>query len=466
MGNYEESLIAPDLPFMLRGDANPDTGIYPRPTIDITNVPGQETLPCLLLSGDSTVVEQLIFRSLRDSCGQSSSVGIVNDRSYTQIRYCVFDSLCWGITGRGILDMENCLFLSNREGCLYNPLGTVHATDCLFSGCGFQIVTAGDSSHFNNCSFRDNDRGHLLIINGCCNLIENCVFGPYGPWAFSPVVGNMFGGEFIDCLFTDMLPEQNVVYIYRDCNEHFIVRNCRFENIQGGGNGVGYACDTDPPYRDAVIRGNDFVHCSAGPNIPHKMISTQEADAVIDSNRFADLNPPDLPTIRTFASELVMRDNFFFNTGYALQANAFADARWNWWGDSTGPCHTGSNPFGQGDSITGNVEINPWYIDTLGNISAADELVETPDNFSLTAYPNPFNPTTTIKLYSHQALIIRLDIFDILSRKVKELYSGPVMHQHEFTFTADNLPSGIYFARAYDILNNRPLKSIKLVLLK
>jgi hypothetical protein len=54
----------------------------------------------------------------------------------------------------------------------------------------------------------------------------------------------------------------------------------------------------------------------------------------------------------------------------------------------------------------------------------------------------------------------------LLGRRVRELWSGPALGEEQILFTADDLPSGIYFARATDVLYNRPLISTKLVLLR
>jgi len=37
------------------------------------------------------------------------------------------------------------------------------------------------------------------------------------------------------------------------------------------------------------------------------------------------------------------------------------DAKYNWWGDKTGPKQTDSNPDGKGDEVSANVEYQPWF---------------------------------------------------------------------------------------------------------
>jgi hypothetical protein len=82
--------------------------------------------------------------------------------------------------------------------------------------------------------------------------------------------------------------------------------------------------------------------------------------------------------------------------------------------------------------------------------SAAIEVaVELSDSFVLgSAYPNPFNPATTIRFGLREAGQINLSVYDIVGRHVATLANGPMeAGSHEVTFQADNLPSGTYVYR-------------------
>ena len=89
-----------------------------------------------------------------------------------------------------------------------------------------------------------------------------------------------------------------------------------------------------------------------------------------------------------------------------------------------------------------------------------------PDKFILEAYPNPFNNTVTLKLIPPEVMIVRVELFDILGRRVKEIWSGPLAYEKQITFDAANLSSGIYFARVWQPIGNRPRALQKIVLLK
>ena len=61
-------------------------------------------------------------------------------------------------------------------------------------------------------------------------------------------------------------------------------------------------------------------------------------------------------------------------------------------------------------------------------------------------YPNPFNPTTNIKYILSKNTIVRLTIYDILGREVAKLVDGMMeAGEHQATWNAGDLPSGVYF---------------------
>ena len=82
-----------------------------------------------------------------------------------------------------------------------------------------------------------------------------------------------------------------------------------------------------------------------------------------------------------------------------------------------------------------------------------------PEDFALIgAYPNPFNPTTTLRFDLPQAGWVKLDVFDIAGRRVGMSGSGTTpttalvngwrgAGSHEVTFDGSGLPSGVYIYR-------------------
>jgi hypothetical protein len=81
-------------------------------------------------------------------------------------------------------------------------------------------------------------------------------------------------------------------------------------------------------------------------------------------------------------------------------------------------------------------------------VMGADEHESTlPQKYELAAYPNPFNPTSTITLALPKQAQGKLTVFDINGRIVSTLGEGMfTAGNHRFAFDASALPSGIYFA--------------------
>ena len=96
----------------------------------------------------------------------------------------------------------------------------------------------------------------------------------------------------------------------------------------------------------------------------------------------------------------------------------------------------------------------------------ASEKSSFPSQFRLfPVYPNPFNPTTTIRfnLVEIQSKVT-LHILDITGRVVDELVSGELgTGEHELVWGATGQSSGIYFAR---LQSGSKVQSQKLILIK
>ena len=79
-------------------------------------------------------------------------------------------------------------------------------------------------------------------------------------------------------------------------------------------------------------------------------------------------------------------------------------------------------------------------------------------------YPNPFNPGTTIQYEIPKESYVKIIVYDILGREVKELVNEvKPAGRYEIKFNAGNLPSGIYF---YTLNAGSFIQTRKLVLSK
>jgi hypothetical protein len=93
--------------------------------------------------------------------------------------------------------------------------------------------------------------------------------------------------------------------------------------------------------------------------------------------------------------------------------------------------------------------------------------INLPNEFSFklfSAYPNPFNPTTTIRFSVETLHVTSLQIFDITGRVVERLIDGIIqLGNHEIQWNASSYSSGIYFV---ELVSGEKRQVQKLILLK
>ena len=103
--------------------------------------------------------------------------------------------------------------------------------------------------------------------------------------------------------------------------------------------------------------------------------------------------------------------------------------------------------------IFNNTIINPVIVEMYGNCDETgvdnylDKTLVTELRL-ISAYPNPFNPETTLSFTLPEVTDISLIIYDITGREISRLADG--FHQagiHTAIFNGNSLSSGIYFAR-------------------
>jgi hypothetical protein len=72
-----------------------------------------------------------------------------------------------------------------------------------------------------------------------------------------------------------------------------------------------------------------------------------------------------------------------------------------------------------------------------------------PNRISLTAYPNPFNSSTTISFTLPQAGEVKMNVYDVLGRDMALTCPSSTLQagEHHITFDGAALPSGTYFVR-------------------
>ena len=98
-------------------------------------------------------------------------------------------------------------------------------------------------------------------------------------------------------------------------------------------------------------------------------------------------------------------------------------------------------------------------------VTGVEEETTLPTEFALKQnFPNPFNPTTTIKYSIPKLSFVTIKIYDVLGSEVATLVNEekPV-GTYELTWNAENLPSGVYF---YQLRAGTFVETKKMLLLK
>ncbi|MFA5838926.1 MAG: T9SS type A sorting domain-containing protein [Candidatus Paceibacterota bacterium] len=91
------------------------------------------------------------------------------------------------------------------------------------------------------------------------------------------------------------------------------------------------------------------------------------------------------------------------------------------------------------------------FIDTKTRVLVVSGITGVDDNslpmkYLLSNYPNPFNPTTTIKYDLPEASNVKINVYNTLGQNISTLVNEyKNIGQYEIDFNAVGLPSGIYF---------------------
>ena len=110
----------------------------------------------------------------------------------------------------------------------------------------------------------------------------------------------------------------------------------------------------------------------------------------------------------------------------------------------------------------GTVMIDPATVELslegTGTATATEDEAGVPQTFTLHgAYPNPFNPSTTIVYDLPAAAAVTLVVYDVLGREVRRVAVGGVGAgaRHQIRFEAGGLASGTYLYRVVARLADR-----------
>ncbi len=105
-----------------------------------------------------------------------------------------------------------------------------------------------------------------------------------------------------------------------------------------------------------------------------------------------------------------------------------------------------------------------WILDTRTSVDG-QAIISGPKEFALHQnYPNPFNPSTKIKYTLPESDHVRIEVYNTLGQSMGVLLDDSMpAGEHEVTFNAQVLPSGVYF---YGIKTGQFSDVKKMILLK
>ena len=122
-----------------------------------------------------------------------------------------------------------------------------------------------------------------------------------------------------------------------------------------------------------------------------------------------------------------------------------------------------SSPSSYPYNIVGAI-INGVKYGKLTDVNSKEFASQIPNYYKISAYPNPFNPSTIIRYEIPKEGRVNISIFNLLGQKIAELVNGQkAAGEYVVMFDGSNLSSGIYFFR---IQSGAFIETKKLVLQK
>ncbi len=380
---------------------------------------------------------ELPFATIQHGIDVSANADTVLVQSGTYVENIIFD---------GNLVTVGSLFLTTQDADYISStiidgdnngsvviFGNVNSSAVL---CGFTI-TNGDSDNFGggiNC-YASNPTLKNLIITG--NSAFNSGGGIRCAYDANPFIKNVtisdnsanYGGG-ICCNLSDPILE-NVTISGNTATGSF------------GGGGIFCHSDSNPSLINCIMWNDSpqeiYFHDDLEPNsitISYSDIEGGEAGIVINNNGTLNWLDGNIDT-----------DPLFVDAGngdYHLQ--------------STSPCIDAGDPNSPLDPDGTTADMGAWFYDQ-GSAIEDNEIQNV--NYTISNYPNPFNPLTTIKFDIKENEVGVLTIFNIKGQLIEshQFEAG----EHNFQWDASKMSSGVYL---YKLQTENATVNKKMLLLK
>jgi hypothetical protein len=222
-----------------------------------------------------------------------------------------------------------------------------------------------------------------------------------------------------------------------------------------------------PDTIDLVVRAVDDQNNDApGTLLKKKSVATDMIDTTGDgSNTFRFISPVKVsgPAFIGFEWGATVNDTLALyadEDGEGDNANRawekFDDGSYNDFGTVLNPDYSWD--------LNSDLWIEALYIEAQ-EVGIEDSKQAIPEKYRISQnYPNPFNPTTRLKLAIPEKAKVKLTVYNLLGQKVATIFDGMMnAGNHELTFNAKNLSSGIYFykIRANDYTDVKKMTILK-----
>jgi hypothetical protein len=475
LGTYAEELTAPPRRFWLMGDVEADTGDFPRPVIDPSTMDSAQWRKCLTIPDSCQLtIERMKFVNrapMYPRTGWNSGGIFVHTVEPTIFRYCAFDSVY-----RAIVDaidtlpppplpvryvIENCRFVNApRIQVRGSESDSFVIRSSYFEAhlCTSMLILGGHQAWVEDCVFKGDSVAGALHLNsfvGGGYAVRGCTFGPLDICSASVV--RMASG-------TQAEIEDNVLQQIGSADVNFagfrwvsgdpitirhnqFIDNHSLSPVASLGLRVDYV-EEPPAGYSALIDSNDFVDCASGGQDSYGKALAIWAPAAIRGNRFVNLSPAAEPTMiadEAHYSASQLRYNQFEAGDYAVRSETYEiDAIYNYWGDPSGPYNALHNPGGQGARVDDLVLFDPWSRDT-NFLSVPGVNAPLPEGWSVEMFPNPFNSTLMVRFRLANRDRVKVDVFDILGRRVRQISDQPYSPgEHSLLLNGTGLSSGVY----------------------
>jgi len=313
--------------------------------------------------------ENIIFTNNIITQTGCNNIVIEKTTGSTEISFNILDAGCWGIDS---------IYYMTYDGVDITTLqkinnNTIDVGTGINPGSSNKVTAIGFSSAYLGCQgVPDSGKYTHIIISG--NTINNIKEWRRGIAIDNFALGNGAGGEIFNTVI-----------------------------------------------KNNIINGVSTIPTSFGIRLSGLVTNTS-----IEGNRITNCDMSFWGRTGYFGSNAVFpvatrinNNNFADNAqGLVWEGAALLNAEYNWWGDESGPRHSG-NPGGSGDPISGNVDYSPWLL-----------------------YYGPDVTLPVVKITAPEQKFLYINFFGIFPLKIK-FFTTLIIGKIEFSVNATDNQSGI-----------------------